>query len=82
MRLGAEEGGVLADDDARDAVEEAGARAHVAGRERRVHGGAAVGARGQPARGLQGRRLAVVDGRAGLHAQVVAAAEEGARGGD
>lgn len=52
--LAAEEVCVLADDDAGDAVEEAGPRAHVAGREGRVHCAALVGPRGQAARVEEG----------------------------
>ena len=42
VRLAAEESVVLAEHDAGDLVEDAGAGAHVAGRERSVHGGALV----------------------------------------
>lgn len=57
-------------------MDEWGRLAHVTRREGRVHGAPQVGARGQAARVVQGRRLAVVDGGAELHALVVAAAEE------
>ena len=49
VRFAAEESVVLAEHDARDLVEDAGAGAHVAGRERGVHGGAFVGGGGQAA---------------------------------
>lgn len=74
--LAAQEGLVLADDNARDAVEEAGASAHVTGREGGVHGAALVGAGGEAARVVEGRRLAMVDGGPHLHAHVVAAPQE------
>lgn len=57
-------------------------RTHVAGRKRRVHGAARVGLGRQTAGVVERGGLAVVDGRAELHALVVAAADERACGGD
>jgi hypothetical protein len=72
--LGALEGAVLADHDARDLVEQRSAAAHVAGRKRRVERAARVLARLEAARVLEGVHLRVQDGAAALHAAVVAAA--------
>ena len=69
--LAAHERAVLADHEARDAVQEDRAGAHVARRERRRHRGAAVGGRGEPARHLEGVRLAVPNRAPELHAPVV-----------
>lgn len=50
--IAAHEGVVLAHDDPRDFVQDAGAGAHVAGGERGVHGRAVVGGGGEAAGGL------------------------------
>lgn len=55
---------------------------HIARRKRRVHGAPRVGFRRQPARVVERRGLAVVDGGPELHALVVPAADERAGGGD
>jgi len=52
VRLAADERRVLADHDARHLVQDAGAGAHVARRERRVHRGAFVRGRGEAAGAL------------------------------
>src|SRR5438067_9596373 len=64
----AEEGAVLADDHARDAVEEDRAAAHRAGGERRVEDALAVDGGGVAAGALERVHLAVQDGAAALHA--------------
>ena len=62
----------------RDAVEQGGAAAHVAGRERRVEHGAAIVGGPEPAGVFQAVHLGVQDGAAVLHAAVVAAADDAA----
>ena len=75
-----EERPVLADDHPRDAVEENRAAAHRARRERRVDRALAVDAGRLAAGVLERVHLAVQDRAALLHAAVVAAAEDRARG--
>ena len=72
----AHERAVLADDDVRDAVEEDGAGAHRAGRQRRVEDGGAIDRRRQPAGVLERIHLAVQDRAALLDPPVVAAPED------
>ena len=76
MVLGAEKGPVLADDDAGDFVEDDGAAAHRAGRERGIHRRALVNGGGEAAGVAQAVHFAMVDGAAGLDAAVVALADD------
>src|SRR5215510_14441654 len=72
----AEEGPVLADDDARDAVEENRAAAHGAGRECRVDRALTIDLRGGPAGVLERVHLAVEHDAAALHPPIVLAPED------
>src|SRR5262249_43597889 len=72
----AEEGPVLADDDARNAVEENRAAAHGAGRECRVDRALTIDLRGAPAGVLERVHLAVEHDAAALHPPIVPAPED------
>src|SRR5712691_11385972 len=71
----AEEGLVLTDDDARDAVEENRAAAHRARRKRRVQDRVAIHGRRMSSRILEGVHLPVQDGAPLLHTAIVTSAE-------
>src|SRR5262247_4647283 len=72
----AEEGPVLADDDARNAVEENRAAAHGAGRECRVDRALAIDLRRAPAGVLERVHLAVEHDAPALHPPIVPAPED------
>src|SRR2546425_7418899 len=72
----AEEGLILADDDARDAVQKDRPRAHRTWRERRVEHRLAVDRRRLAAGVLQGIHLAVQHRASSLHPPVVTAADD------
>jgi hypothetical protein len=76
--LGSQESFVLTGNHARDFIEHDRAAAHGAGRESRIERAVAIYAGREAAGVAQAIHLAVIDGAAGLHASVVAAANDAA----
>ncbi len=76
MRFGTGEGPVLADHDTGDVVQQHGARAHVAGRQRRIQRRSAVVGGAEAPGLLQAVHLGMQHGAALLDALVVAAADD------